>query len=798
MSIEPPPDQKPSVAYPAVLAFCVALATLLLQLVQTRIYGIVFWNHLVYFIISIALLGFGISGTWLAFGKDTRIARMLTVRNSAIAFMITTFVACLLAPQWAISIASVVSGAPRMLQLLLTYSVAILPYFFGGWILGSIFRDYVERIHLLYFWDLMGAGLGCLLFLWALQPFGAIYLVLFTCAIVVLPPLIQDSRRRSTQILLLATVVLLVGLATQREALNRSIQPEDTKAFHALYQDLEPGEETVWDMSEWNGISRIDVVNRVKPGTGSSETKNWRAIFIDGDAWTGIVSQQWWRDDYNPDGRHLLGPAAPFWFFSPDTLDDVLVVGSGGGADVALALWGGADEVDAVEINPTTHRIMLEEYREISHDLMHQPGVEAFNEEGRSFISRSDEKYDVITMTGIDTFAAINSGAYVLSENYLYTIEAIMDYIEHLTPDGMLNITRWLHEAETTRLFIVCYEALAAMGVEEPGRHILLQGKDRATINVRPTPFTETEIREYGDFLAKNEGRMFYPPHPEHKTLPYIREYVEQRRDGLHKQYLAMLSINVAPVTDDSPFFFHFDKPQNFLNVFRERSVVDFVRGHWPSFTLFSLLAFTIVAVVVFMLLPLARRGRPAIPGFGRWLIFFTCLGVSFIFVEIALMQRFALLLGHPSRSLALVLASLLIAAGIGSQARGMLKIDLRLSLLLLVVVVLLAAYVYPTIVEAALGWSLFARGVLTVALVFVPGFFMGMPFPSGMLAVSKHGSSAVPWMWGINGGTTVLGSILAIIIAIWGSFTLVLVTAAVGYLLALFMFSSASKKGAV
>jgi len=776
------------ILYPATIAFCVALGTLLLQLVQTRIYGVVFWNHLVYFIVSIALLGFGISGTWLAFGESTRLARFLTFRNAALGFVVSTIVASLLAPRMGISIAVVVAGSPRILQLLFTYALGVFPYFFAGWMLGAVFRDWANRIFVLYFVDLVGAGLGCLLYLGAMQLVGAIHLVLFVCFIVALPPLLHDIRRPSTKGFAIAIVAVLIFLGVNERKLNASIQPEPMKAFKRLYMEM--GDEDVkdWEVSEWNTISRIDVVQAHLNSGKKLPFINRKIVYIDGDAWTGMILGKYWQTPMDRTNAFMAGPGG-YHFITQGDVDKVLVIGSGGGADVASALWNGANEVDAVEINPTTYRLLLEEYGEVTNNLFNQPSVHAYNEEGRSFVRRTDKKYDAIVMTGIDTFAAINSGAYVLSENYLYTIEGMTDYLNHLTDKGILNITRWLHYAETPRLFVVCYEALKNVGFDHPEKHIIMQGVDRATIMVRLTPFTDQEIRDFGDHLAAKGATLHYPAHEKHEIHGVIDQYVQRRIEGTHEEFLDSLTYDITPVTDDRPFFFHFDKPSHLRAILYERSLEDFVRGHWPSFTLFSLFAFTCVAVLAFMFIPLARRGHVDIPHFKTWLVYFTCLGVSFIFVEIALMQRFALLLGHPSRSLALGLSSLLIFAGIGSQLRGMLQLNLKAMLAALVVMILAAAYVYPFIIDAVLGWSFNARAIVTLALVAPLGMLMGMPFPSGIHAVSKHGAEAVPWMWGINGGTTVLGSVLAIIIAIWGNFTTVLNVAAAGYLLALLVF---------
>lgn len=776
-----------SLLYPMLVAMSTALSTLLLQLVQTRIYGVVFWNHLVYFIISIALLGFGISGTWLAFGKDTRLARLLTLRNAALAFVVSAIVSSLIAPQAAISLASALSRTDRLFELLIAYSVAVLPYFFAGWMLGSIFRDWSEDIFALYFIDLVGAGIGCLLFLAAIQPLGAIRLVLLCCLFVAVPPLIFDTDKRTRPMWLLGLLILLLGINFFESAINKSIQPEGTKSFTRLYGELEEGEERIWEFSEWNAISRIDVARGdMSPERARTHPQlAQRIIFIDGDAWTRIVEDESWLDPTTEENRIRVGPRGAFYFF-PDGLDAALIIGSGGGPDVTLTLFAGAKSIDAVEINPTTHRLLMNEYREESHDLFYQPGVRSFREEGRSFVRRSKKRYDLISMTGIDTFAALNSGAYVLSENYLYTVEAVKDYVEHLSDRGLLNITRWLHRAETSRLFIVCYEALAQMGYEEPERHIILHGNRRASILVRREPFTDEEIAGFAAYQLREGSNVLFPALPDHEPLPLIAAYVEARQGNEHKAFLANLDIDVSPVTDDSPFFFHFDRPgRHMLAVLDSTRPTDFIRGNWPSLTLYSLLVFTIVASGVFMLLPLVHRGRPRIPGFGLWVLYFSCLGVSFIFIEIALMQRFALLLGHPSRALAYVLASLLIFSGIGSYLRGALGLRIKVCLGALALLVVATAFVYPAIIDLALGWNLGARAALTVGLVAPLGILMGMPFPSGIHRVSQFGAESVPWMWGVNGGTTVVGSILAIIIAINANFSTVLLLGAAGYAMA-------------
>ncbi len=779
---------------PALTAFSVACATLLLQLVQTRIFSVVFWNHLVYFIVSIALLGFGISGTWLSFGTNSRLARLLTLPRSAVLFFITSIVASLYIPRLGISMASLVTDTSNIFQLILTYVAAVLPYFFAGWMLGVIYRNYTRNIHFLYFADLVGAAAGCIIFLVFIRPLTAVGLVLLAAGMVAFPALFLSGRSwRSVTFVVLCALALWYYIDHVDE-LNAGIVPEETKALEALYepQILGLNDVRMLEFSEWNPISRIDVASSFK------FPKNKR-IFIDGDAWTGImVDQENPAPPWNPEVDRLFTWGSPY-LLRPSP-EDVLVVGSGGGIDVYNALRAGAKKIDAVEINPTTARIVKDEYAEETKTVFEQPEVTLWTEEGRSFVRRGGAEYDVIMMNAIDTFSALNAGAYVLSESYLYTVDAMKDYVSHLKPDGILSISRWKTPAESVRLFTVVLEAMYELGYEHPERHIIaIFTPYQGFIGVMAgrTEFSDAEVAKVQEHCERTGAVLMFPlanDEYEYAIQRIYAQYAEMRKTDPHPPVVVDLMYDARPVWDDSPFFFNFLTVHQLSLSTRASTAAQILRGNWSSLTLFSLFFFLLFAILVFMLAPLLKYGRGHIPHFKSWLVYFTCLGLSFIFVEIAMMQRFALLLGHPSRSLALVLATLLLFAGIGSHARGRFRVSLRLSLSLLVGAILVAAFVYPYLITFALGWSLTQRAYFTVLLVAPLGFFMGMPFPEGLRMVSEHGSEAVPWMWGVNGGATVLGSVVAIILAMAFNFTTVFVLAALGYFIALALYHRLGK----
>ncbi|MCX5770395.1 MAG: hypothetical protein NTZ09_09010, partial [Candidatus Hydrogenedentes bacterium] len=783
--------QDRTAAYYALVVFAVACATLGLQIIQTRVYAFVFWNHLVYFIISIALLGFGVSGTWLAFGKQTRLARLLTLELAAVAFVVTALISTLLVPQLRFSVGALLKNEWQLVRLMLTYGTAVLPYFFSGWVLGVIYRDHAEHIHSLYFFDLIGAGAGCLLVLGLIRPIGAVGLVQVMCLLVAAPILAGRftlTRKPHALIVLAVITVTCVALFFARKYIETGYLPDESKAFSVSLAaaDRRPAVE----FTEWNSIARTDVIG--------SKTDPQKRIFIDGDAWTDMAvgSTAGVPEPFNLATELYLPQRLPYLLGRP--LDDVLVIGSGGGRNVWSSLRAGARHVDAVEINPSTTHMLVNQYRQATHGLFLRPDVTLWNEEGRSFLRRRTQKYDVITLNAIDTFAALDAGAYMLSENYLYTLDAILDYVNHLKPNGILNITRWDYAGETPRLFATMLEALYVLGYQNPDQHIVSASRDFWTaVIISPTPFTPAETQAVRQQCDRFDGKFYFPLAAEQRTLDFqvdLNAYSEARAGGNQKQFIKNYFYNITPVTDDSPFFFHYEKARNMFRIFSESYAFDFMRGHWPSFTLYILTVLLTLALVFFVFLPLLRRGRAPLPQFGLWILYFCCLGFAFIFVEISLMQRFALLLGHPARSLALVLASLLIFAGLGSYSKERFGLNLTVALALLVAAILAAAFVYPRIETRMLGLSLELRGLITVILVFPAAFFMGMPFPAGIKIVQRLGSDAVPWMLGVNGGATVLGSILAISCAIAFNFTTVLVMAAAGYALALLLHALLKK----
>jgi hypothetical protein len=413
--------------------------------------------------------------------------------------------------------------------------------------------------------------------------------------------------------------------------------------------------------------------------------------------------------------------------------------------------------------------------------------------EGRNFVARSTEKYDLIQFSQVDTWAAAASGAYSLSENFLYTTQAFLDYYDHLTDDGMLTVGRWYFEPprQAFRLVTIGTTALEQRGAVDPSQHfVVVRAGDTSTFIMKKSPFTTEEIARLRDVVDSLGFDMLYAPDETDPKNWFVQFFAAPDRAQFYRDY----PLDVTPTTDDRPFFFEYYGWSNFG---------DFRSG---KATLVILLIQALLLASALILWPLWRFRRQGLAtrGARRFIVYFAALGIGFIFIEIGLMQRFILFLGHPIYSTSVVLFSVLTFSGIGSLLSGRL---LRVSshttghdgagerdprwlqsrviplLCLLTVVYIL---VLPPLFRALLGMELTYRVFVSILLLAPMGLLMGMPFPLGIRLVDQVNSALVPWAWGVNGFNSVVGSILAVMIAQSYGFAVVMVLAVIVYLLGL------------
>ena len=517
-------------------------------------------------------------------------------------------------------------------------------------------------------------------------------------------------------------------------------------------------------------------------------------LFTDGGALAAIT-----RAD--ADLRYLDAETAALPYHLVDR-PRALVLGVGGGAEVLRALRHDARSVDAVELNPDVIDIVRDALMRESDGLHDGEDVRVHIADGRSFAARSGAQWDLIQIALLDSFSAAAAGVHALDESLLYTVEAFGAFLDRLSPGGVLAITRWLKlpPRDALKLLWTARAALEARDIADPAsRLIMIRGWKTATLVVAARPFDRRAVtglrafaERYGFDLVWHPGLVEADANRHNRLAEPAffrgaKALLGPDPDGFAARYKFAL----RPATDDQPFFFHTVKwatlPE--LLALHERGGLPLVE--WGFVILVATLAQALIAGTLLILLPLlARRRRSAGGAPARWrvVVFFASLGLAFLFVEIAFMQRFSVFLGHPLFAIAVVLAGLLFFAGCGAGTADRLAFRPgRLPPITLAaggIIVGGGAYLglLPWVFDAAQAWPAAARIAVALALLGPIGFFLGMPFPLGLKALGARAPALVPWAWGINGCASVISVALATLIALHIGFTLVLACALVLY----------------
>ncbi len=783
--------------------FLLSAATLTFEVNLTRIFSVAQFYHFAFMIVSLALLGFGASGTFLTIFpslKERDSARTLGLLSWGFAFTaIGSYALTLYVPFDSFRIAH---DWQQGAVLALHYVALATPSFCSGTAVGMLLAARPEMANRTYAANLTGSAAGCLLAVVAPSLVGGEGTVLLSAVLGILAALIFQypvssiqhhvSRftfhvSRFTQAAL--AIVLILAALRPPSFLEIRLSPYKSLSYALLYPDAE------LIFRRWNGFSRVDVVSsksiRSLPGRGfvcPGQPPPQLGLTVDGDDLSPI--------SHVPPGLTTLEFTDCLLTALPYRLRPgarTLVLEPRGGFDVLVALAEGAQAVTAVEANP----LIVEAVRargEWAGDLYDDPRVTVALEEGRAYARRAQEQYDVVMLSLTTPQRTVTSGAYSLAEDYHYTIQAFADYLARLDEGGLLVVTRWLQvpPSEAVRAFALAVEAVERTGGDSKASVVALRSYQQMLILVRRGAFTGEELEAVRAFAAPRAFDLVYLPdvRPDevnhYNVLPepdYYRACTRlletDDRDAWYRAY----PFNVEPPDDDQPFFGHFFK-------WRQAPEVLAMAGHiWQPFggagyfVLLALLALAVVAAGTLILLPLAIRGREGVGRggpLGATLGYFALLGLGYLCVEIPPLQRFILFLGHPAYAMATVLFTLLLFSGLGSLLSR--RVPLWLVLILLPVLVVAYALGLPALFETTLAAPLWGRLIVTVAALAPPGLLMGMPFPKGLALLERRAPALVTWAWGVNGAASVVASILAALLALSFGFSAVLAVGAACY----------------
>src|SRR3989449_8488695 len=760
-----------------------SFSAVLLELALTRLFSVVLFYHFAFLAISIALLGLGAGGVFAYLGKNW-LARFETRRLVArLCNLNALIVPIVLVVVLRIPVSLELSKA-NFLRLTALYMASAVPFFVTGLEFSIVFARESANSPRLYGADLTGGAVACLAIVPLLNWLGGPSTVLFAGLVMAVAGgvwAVSVAVRKSAA----GRVVFLLVLM----AVNYS-----GRLFGIVYAKGGFRDAAWVEFARWNAISRVEVDHQ----------GNAKAIVIDADASTAIMNsdpKQWqdseWRKDLMsapPALANVLRPRGEF-----------AIIGPGGGVDVLRAVANGSPSVTGIEINPIiANTIMRGRYADYAYHLYERPEVQIHVTDGRSFIRNSKERFDVVQMTLVDTWASTAAGAFALSENSLYTVEAFREYFEHLKPDGMIAITRWEFQQprEALRVVSVAMEALHELGVADTRANFIVVSEgdlDEDGIPVvvlaKKTPFTPEEENAVQAHLDSYPAlvALYLPSDPEDNPFSALIG----RNDPY--AFARGYPYNISPVYDNAPFFFFTLKLGQILHQESLQQGIDW-KVNLGVAVLGMVLIISLVAVLAFLVIPLAVGGGRRQERATR-LLYFVAVGLGYILVEIAFIQRFVLFLGHPTYALTVVVFLLLLSSGAGSLASRKFLAETRrtwLPLVLIVAALSLYVFILPGLLNLLVGLPFVAKLLVSAVLLVPLGFAMGMPFPTGLRVLAsvpapefppaqkdEANQNAVEWAWAMNAASSVLGSVLAMVIAIQFGLNVTLACGAVAYFLA-------------
>ncbi len=783
--------------------FLLSMATLVLELALTRVLSVANWYHFGFLVISTALLGFGASGVVLALWTRLRQEMSLDLALTSLALLFG-FVS--LGSYWVMQRIpfepfSLLVDRRQLVYMPLYYLILAAPFFCSGLAISLLFSRGGREVNRLYAVDLLGAGLGCVAVCGIMPLFGGSGSVVVAAMLGALAALAFNSFKLSGLTLLagLSAAGMLALACVAEQALPIRVIPEKSHPLKPV------GRSPIY--TQWNTFSKIEVYELPPAPEMGRPDPGFRSIIIDagaagtgmGDLSMGVRNFLAHATDYQPSGLAYVGKDHP----------KVLIIGSGAGREVLEAQYFGASSITTVEINPIINDIVTNRMRKHWGGLFEQPGVRLVTEDGRSFVRRSKEKYDAIISVNTLSYAALASGALSLSETYLLTLEGFEDYWNHLTPRGVLLVTR--PQFQIPKMFATAHEMFDRLGLGSPAGHLFAfkeaSAPFRQTFSLHGFLLQKTLIKpEEADVWAKRLGigekkdwAKFEPPEIYYSPFTKPSNDYQALLSDLAKSpdlapiYAASTDL-LNPATDDKPYFNQRRRWSSVRLGFRRvlGSGVKMNPDDSVAEVMLVMLLIQVVAVAaVLLVLPPLRFNRQGLRAKGSWrfLAYFASLGLGFILIEIVLIQKLSLFLGQPMYTFSVVLASLLMFTGVGSylanRIRDVSYATLSYWLLAVVCGIVFTLAITPPVLSLALGFILPLRVAIAVLLITPLGILLGVPFSTGLRMVNNEAALLVPWAWAVNGFFTVIGSVVAIILGMILGLTAVFIIAAGCYLVA-------------
>lgn len=762
--------------------FLVALATLMYEILLTRIFSVTMWYHFAFMAVSVAMFGLTV-GAIIVYQLPQYFAPGRTTYHlalSSLAFAVSIVISFLTH----LSI-PFVHGASLvgLYSMALTYIVIALPFVFSGICVCLALTRFPERVSRLYAADLVGAALGCVLLVYTLRVTDGPTAVFIVAALASIGAVFFARDNEHPRLM---RVAMMCGIClTSFAVVHTILVNEQFPLLRLLWVKGRPESRALYE--KWNSFSRIRISGDPSKleapfGWGLSpeypaDERKVRQLYLTIDAGAGTVLTAF-EGDVGPLGYLKYDVVNLAHYLRPRS--KVLVVGVGGGRDILSALVFGQGSIVGVEMNEEIVGAINKRFADFTGHLDKYPHVTFITDEARSYLARLTEHFDIIQVSLIDTWAATAAGAFVLAEHSLYTVEAWKLFLDRLTPNGVLTVSRWYRQpipGEMYRLTSLASASLTQLGVRNPRDRIVIvrrMNKESSdapygvgTILVSKEPFSDQDLQTITRIVGKMQFELVLSPEVSlDSTFATIASGKELDR------FWARFPINIAPPTDDSPFFFNMHRLRGMFD--RKALIKDSRRLNVdPVFVLGALLVIVVVLTSICIVGPLMLTAeKAALAGTTPLFVFFAAIGLGFMLVEISQMQRLVIFLGHPTHGLSVVLFALLLSSGLGSYLTQRIRNPGRKGAALICLALLLCALVGFGMISAR-ALTIFQgsitpiRVLVGIALVAPLGLFMGMAFPLGIKIASERLALLTPWLWGINGATSVCAPVLAVSIAL-------------------------------
>lgn len=776
--------------------FLISLGVLLLEISLTRLFSVILWYHYAFLSLSLTLLGMSIGGTFVYILQD-----WIERHNWVLTFSALSYGAAF-SLLISVSLTVQIHFTPEIalktfVILFFLFILFMLPFFFTGSAIALLLRIRYKKISSLYASDLFGAAMGCLLAIPLINLIGGEFIFLFIVFLFIIVGLMVSFREHNKIFTIsgfLSVIFLIILL----------LFPFGRSLFTIHYVKGNP-EIKNKIFEGWNAYSRVAVYpyNNVASGTffewGIDPTllhdiPEQLFMNIDAGAATPIT-----KFDGDLNKLEVFKYGLPSLVYYIKEKPKILIIGPGGGNDVLRALLFESPRIDAVEYNPLIYKAVMDVCGNFSGHLYNHPSVHFHLAEGRHFVHCSHRNYDIIQASLVDTFAASSAGALTLSESTLYTTEAFNDFLKHLNPNGILSVSRYIHKPpwETLRIASLAYKALFINGCKTPQNNIVIyRSYNYSTTLVKNTPFSKNELQTLKEFSETLHFDPVWVP-GQKSSIKEFNLLLDTGENG-RKKFISNYDLDIQPTTDDSPFFFFVGKISNLIHPSLMK--VSNVFHYQAIYILIFLLIVSFLLIIFFIFVPLWFHSKGKIFSFNRLsapFFYFIGIGLGYMSIEVALIQRYLLPLGHPVYSLSVVLFTMLLFSSLGSALSSkIIKNNKYLILILLLIPLLLLPQLILTnkIIALLIGLSLSQRIFLTVLFIAPVSFLMGMPFPTGISFFCEDDKNLIPWVWAVNGAASVLASIIALFFAMIFNYSLVLILGSLAYLIALVSLLSMKK----